>query len=236
MKLSRTTTNKIHFIFDELLPPFLRDSKVLMFVPIFIAFRRQADLVMNFKSKAPFITEKDFEAAYKQIEWYMNERETDLNHACVHKIEENILGKTVLDVGCGRGFLANKLSKKYRVSAADILISKKLKARYPEVKFYKGAVEKLPFQNASFDTVICTHTLEHVKEIKPAIAELRRVTKKRLIIVVPKQRPYKYTFDLHLHFFPYIHAFLQAIKSKKGSKCEEINSDLFYIEDNKSTI
>lgn len=37
-----------------------------------------------------------------------------------------------------------------------------------------------------------------------ALAELRRVAKRRLIIVVPKQRNYKYTFELHINFFPYL--------------------------------
>jgi ubiquinone/menaquinone biosynthesis C-methylase UbiE len=137
----------------------------------------------------------------------------------------------VLDVGCGRGFVANILSKKYQVTASDIIIGKHLRTRYPKVKFHKAAIEELLFPNASFDTVICTHTLEHVKDIKLAITELRRVAKKRLIIVVPKQRPYKYTFDLHLHFFPYASSFLHAIKSKKGNQCEVIDHDLFYIED-----
>jgi ubiquinone/menaquinone biosynthesis C-methylase UbiE len=88
----------------------------------------------------------------------------------------------------------------------------------------------LPFGDASFDTVICTHTLEHVRNIHQAVSELRRVTGRRLIIVVPKQRPYRYTFDLHLHFFPYKSNFL-TLMGNQASVCQEIGGDIFYVED-----
>ncbi len=171
---------------------------------------------------------------YEQIEWYSNERETDLNEECITKIDTSVVGKTVLDVGCGRGYLAKRLARKYEVTGVDIVIDKSLKTDASGVTFRKAAIEKLPFQNGAFDTVLCTHTLEHVRQCELAIAELRRVTKKRLIIVVPKQRMYKYTFDLHLQFFPYIYTLLQVMNSTNQSSCEEINGDLFYIE-NKAT-
>jgi hypothetical protein len=42
----------------------------------------------------------------------------------------------------------------------------------------------------------------HVQDAHAALEELRCVAKRRLIVVLPKQRPYRYTFDLHLRFFP----------------------------------
>lgn len=60
---------------------------------------------------------------------------------------------------------------------------------------------ELPYGNRVFDTVVCAHTLEHMKDYKKALAELRRVCSRRLMMIVPKQREYQYTFDLHLHFF-----------------------------------
>ena len=62
-------------------------------------------------------------------------------------------------------------------------------------------VENLPFHDNSFDTSICLHTLEHVRNLNLAITELKRVTKKRIIIIVPKQRYSRYTADYHLNFF-----------------------------------
>src|SRR3546814_1539315 len=40
---------------------------------------------------------------------------------------------------------------------------------------------------------------------------LRRVARRRVIIVVPQEREYRFTFNPHLHFFPYPHSFLRYV-------------------------
>lgn len=82
-------------------------------------------------------------------------------------------------------------------------ITDRTRSKYPKVDFVQANIQSLPFDDAAFDTVVCTHTLEHVQDIAGAVSELRRVAARQLILVVPRQRPYKYTFDLHIHFFPY---------------------------------
>jgi len=47
------------------------------------------------------------------------------------------------------------------------------------VRFVEGSVEDLPFLDDAFDTVVSTHTLEHVQRIGVALSELRRVAAKR---------------------------------------------------------
>jgi ubiquinone/menaquinone biosynthesis C-methylase UbiE len=158
----------------------------------------------------------------------------DLNKGCITEIEKNILGEKVLEVGCGRGYLANILSTKYEIIACDINISQQLIHKYPNIRFKQENIQNLSFRDNEFDTVICTHTLEHVQYFNIAIKELRRVTKKRLIVVVPKQRPYKYTFDLHLHFFPFEHTFFNhMLPTNKivAQELKEIQGDWYYQED-----
>ena len=82
----------------------------------------------------------------------------------------------------------------------------------------------------SFDTVICTHTLEHILDIKEVYDKLIKITKKRLIIVVPKERPYNHTFNGHIHFFPYSWSFINLIRPKNKFKIFELDRDFFYIE------
>ena len=72
-------------------------------------------------------------------------------------------------------------------------------------------ITDLPFADNSFDIVLCTHTLEHIREPKKALDELIRVAKQRLIIVVPRQREYRYTVDFHINFFPYMYSFRRFI-------------------------
>jgi SAM-dependent methyltransferase len=48
-------------------------------------------------------------------------------------------------------------------------------------------VVRMPFEDASFDIVLCSHVLEHVPDDRTAIAEIRRVLRPggRAIIIVP---------------------------------------------------
>lgn len=229
MKLSRDITIKIKFVLDELLPPIIRDSDWFMELPLKLILGNKSNVFKTFKDNAPFMTQKQFSDVYEEIN-AIEARDTDLNNACIEEILKNISGKKVLEVGCGRGLLADKMAQSHEVIASDIVIDKHLPQKYPRVTFKKADIEKLPFKDNEFDTIVSTHTLEHVQNIFHAISELRRVAKKRIILVVPKQRPYKFTFDLHIHFFPYPHSLQAIMGNKNKSICKEVGGDLFYME------
>lgn len=233
MKLSRDSAQKIHFFLDQIIPPIIRDSRWFTLIFFRIIFKDKARIFEEFKEQAMKMDESEFSSQYREVEPVLIQRETDLNQRCIEAILQNIIGKKVLEVGCGRGYLAKRLSENYAVTATDIIINPKLIRENPNICFKEANMEKLPFENNEFDTVISTHTLEHVQNIFQSINELRRVTKNRLIIIVPKQRPYKYTFDLHLHFFPYKHSLLSIMGTvnNKNHHCEEYGGDLFYYED-----
>ncbi len=217
---------------DELLPPIIRDAKWFMLIPLKLVLKNNASFFMNFKETAWQLSAREYQEKYEKIN-AQETRKTDLNSACVGEIQKTISGETVLEVGSGQGYLAAQLAGKYKVTATDLVVNKQLKEAYPNITFINADVEKLPFADKSFDTVICTHTLEHVPNIFLAVSELRRVTKKRVIIVVPKQRPYRYTFDLHLHFFPYAFSLVAIMHNGKphNSYCREVGGDWFYYED-----
>jgi len=100
------------------------------------------------------------------------------------------------------------------------------------IEFVSGWVENLPFPDKSFDTVICTHVIEHILDYRDAIAELRRIARRRLIIVVPREREGIYTFNPHFNFFPYTHSFLRAmIPVPKRHVCVTLGRDIYYRED-----
>ena len=228
--LSRDVSLRIHYVLDQWVPPFMRDCRWIMAFPLWLLFRHRYKIYLDFKDKAFHLSEEEFRGVYRMVSDTAIQRETDLNEASIDKILMHVTGPKVLDVGCGRGFLGNLLSQYYEVSGVDIVIPHALKERYPNVDFHEANMEALPFPDHAFDTVLCTHTLEHVRNMHLAIQELRRVAKK-LIIIVPKQRPYKYTFDLHLNFFPYLHSFLSIMgKTDKDVTCECIDQDIFYIE------
>ena len=231
-RLSRDTSLRIHYILDQWVPPFMRDCRWLMAIPLWFVFGHRYKHYLDFKKTAYTMTEKEFRESYRIVSDTAIKRQTDLNKLSIEKIQQHVVGSTVLDVGCQNGFLAGILSRHYNVSGVDIVLDSQACASYPLVKFYEENVEALPFPDRIFDTVICTHTLEHVRNVHLAIAELRRVTAHKLIIIVPRQRPYKYTFDLHLNFFPYDYSLLAAIGKIKGKTlCEDVDGDILYVEE-----
>ena len=93
------------------------------------------------------------------------------------------LGKiNILEVGSSADGLATFLPVK--ITGADIKFSKKIRPNLIPV-IVRGV--KLPFNNNSFDCVVCVDTLEHIEASKrqPMIKEMIRVGRKTVIIVVP---------------------------------------------------
>jgi ubiquinone/menaquinone biosynthesis C-methylase UbiE len=97
-----------------------------------------------------------------------------------------------------------------------------------EVNFVEGFIERLPFPDKSFDIVTCTHTIEHIIHLKQALEELKRVARKQIMIVTPRQKYYFYTLDLHVNFFPTAELLNREIGLKDFS-CKNIQGDWVYI-------
>lgn len=231
MKVSRKFSVAVQFILDEIVPPIIRDSKWFMYLPMKFVLKDGANDFMTFKNTVFAMDKKKFGSLYERTAHVQElQGETDLNKECTDAILKTITSKKVLEVGCGRGYLAGRMNGAgLKVTACDIVITKALKNRYPAVEFISGNIESLPFEDNSFDTVVTTHTLEHVQNLAKAVEELRRVAKKQLIIVVPRQRPYKYTFSLHTQFFPYKWSLQNGFGYRKDAKIQKLG-DWFYVE------
>ncbi len=214
---------------DECLPPLIRDNKYFMY-PFFHYWYKgkNVKLYMNFKSVAYNLSEYEFADAYRSIKCRANDRDTDLNSSCVEYMLQqlNTNAKSLLDVGCGRGYWLNKVAEKtnLELTGCDLYDNVKLSRG----NYVRGNVENLPFEDNSFDIVTCHHTIEHVRDFKKSISELKRVAKKQLIIVTPCQRFFKYSLDLHLNFFP-LESFLTSMINIKDYKCKKIFGDWVYI-------
>ena len=231
MKVSRSFSLVIQWILDQLVPPILRDAKWFMYLPMKLVFGKYVADFMNFKEHAFSMSEEEFSDVYRKVA-SVNELqgETDLNEACTKEILKTITAGTVLEVGCGRGYLLGRLQKQgLEVTGCDIVVNDSLRDRFPAIQFVEGNMEHLPFHDNSFDTVVTTHTLEHVQNLSMSLAELRRVAKKQLVIVVPKQRPYKYNFSLHINFFPYGWSLVGQFGHKKSAVIKNLG-DWFYTE------
>ena len=103
--------------------------------------------------------------------------------------------------------------------------------RQDGIEYVEALIEDLPFPDRHFDTVICTHVMEHILDFSAALAELRRICAGTLIVVVPREREYIYTFNPHFHFFPYRESLLRRMIPIPGTfECVNIGRDIYYSE------
>lgn len=105
-----------------------------------------------------------------------------LNKIFSVKDKENANNLKVLDIGCGAGFLTNKLSKNgFDVTGLDISVESleiaKLYDETKKVKYVNGDAYELPFADASFDIITSIDFLEHVEFPQDVIKEMSRVLK-----------------------------------------------------------
>jgi SAM-dependent methyltransferase len=97
-------------------------------------------------------------------------------------------GESVLDVGSGSGYLAHALAEAHNcIICLDIsmenLRSVK-KGTSANVLLINSTAETLPFRTGSFDKVLCTEVLEHIREDRKALDELARILKPGGILVM----------------------------------------------------
>ncbi|MDQ6637098.1 MAG: bifunctional 2-polyprenyl-6-hydroxyphenol methylase/3-demethylubiquinol 3-O-methyltransferase UbiG [Candidatus Dormibacteraeota bacterium] len=96
----------------------------------------------------------------------------------------DLRGKTVLDLGCGGGLLAEELGRLGgRVTGIDPAEASLAVARDHavsgglEIEYLAGSGEALPLPDASFDIVCCCDVLEHVDDLEKVISETSRALK-----------------------------------------------------------
>lgn len=136
---------------------------------------------------------------------------------------------SVLEVGAGIGTLAIRLAKEgFTVTGLDVSdealrkASKRAVDEGVSIAWRQGFAEKLPFADASFDYVTCCHTLEHVRHLAQATAELKRVARKKVVILTPKQKFRLYAENYHTQFFERQDQLVNAFGLKRY-ECREID-------------
>ncbi|MEM1378165.1 MAG: methyltransferase domain-containing protein [Pseudomonadota bacterium] len=228
--MNRETTNWVRFAIEELVPPIMRDSTPFRSA-MRMAWGKHIDDLARFRERAAFLTDAEYEQLYRD---HPRVHEgTDNSQACIDRICQDVSGTSVADIGCGTGVLLQHVRDANpnleRVAGIDFVIDDANKLE--GIEYHAARVEALPFEDNEFDTVICTHVLEHVLDFRGSLAELRRIARKRLIVVVPREREYRYSFNPHFNFFPYKHSFLRmAWPIPEQHVCEDIGRDIYYCE------
>lgn len=112
--------------------------------------------------------------------------------------ERDLIGKNILEIGCGRGgftcWLAGQRARPARIVAADFATTAVQKGsafarerRLSGISWEVNDIQNIAHPDASFDTIISCETVEHVTAPQRALNELARVLKPggRLLLTTP---------------------------------------------------
>ena len=111
-------------------------------------------------------------------------------------IAARVKGGRVLDLGCGDGYLLDKIARKSEWStgvdcdAMGTAIAAGRLAGRPNCAVIRSTVEELPFRSTAFDAVVMSDVIEHLEKPEIALGEVARVLKPggELLLTTPKWR------------------------------------------------
>jgi ubiquinone/menaquinone biosynthesis C-methylase UbiE len=125
----------------------------------------------------------------KEIEFFDHHAVTDdynvFSDAASKKLIDHLVamsgldaGGKVLDLGCGSGVFTHLLHQR-GFHATGLDLSPKLlelaRAKYPQIRFVEGDVEKLPFEDGAADGVLLSGIVHHLPNPERCAAEVYRV-------------------------------------------------------------
>lgn len=91
--------------------------------------------------------------------------------------------KSLLDIGCGTGYLIQILTKEKKADYVGLDLSVEMvkeakKKNIKKAEFIEGSADNLPFSKKSFDIVTCSESFHHYPDENKAMREAYRVLKK----------------------------------------------------------
>lgn len=121
-----------------------------------------------------------------------------INHylQTVAELASPTLANTILDVGCGEGFVVQHLKSTLPhsvLTGVDIENDVLKVAQYqnPVSNFVLAGAYELPFAAQNYDLVLCNEVLEHLEFPDDALEEIKRVGKKYFVFSVPREPHYR---------------------------------------------
>lgn len=98
--------------------------------------------------------------------------------------------RTLLDVGGAEGYKAALVREIFNADVVTADLSKEACRRAHDLYGIPACpidVHALPFASEQFDVVLCSETLEHVKDFELAVRELLRVAREAVVVTVPHE-------------------------------------------------
>ena len=139
---------------------------------------RQMTNIREFINKNVVGTQYEWESHYENIKYLCNKNLKAFNP------------DTFLDVGCGNGERTIRIAKHFQI---DLMKTYGLDSNEKQIIECRNTlnaeivdleVTDIPYEDNTFDLVICNQVLEHLKNYKKVVLEIIRVTKKNGYIIL----------------------------------------------------
>jgi ubiquinone/menaquinone biosynthesis C-methylase UbiE len=218
--------------FKSMLPDGLRDSLSAVNQRLFARrtlLRKYGPWFdVDWRKKFQGMTEQEWKRAYDEA-WKHR------NNDCVEETDAGLILEalgakgSVLEVGAGIGTLALRLAQEgFEVTGVDVSAEALRRAgeaatrEHATIQWREGFAEALPFADKSFDYITCCHTLEHVKDLSKATSEFKRIARKKIVVLTPKQKFRLYAENYHTQFFEHPEQLANAFGLSRY-ECREID-------------
>ena len=116
----------------------------------------------------------------------------DRFHGKITSIVTDLKPHTLLDAGCGEGFVSDiflKAMPDAQITGFDVLEDsvKLARLRNPRASFAVGDIYNIEALDNTYDVVYCFEVLEHLHEPDRALREMARVAKHHVVLSVPHE-------------------------------------------------
>jgi ubiquinone/menaquinone biosynthesis C-methylase UbiE len=132
----------------------------------------------------------------------------------VSEIRPYLLGRLVLDIGCGSGIPASLFPASSRVTGLDFSVSMLRRAKDRVPRLVQGTVFNLPFSDRSYDAITCMFVASDYSEKAGIFHETHRVLRKNGFLLFSDYSPN----DGHWRFN-------RTIRPLRGEKCNIFLTD-----------
>ena len=109
----------------------------------------------------------------------------------VAELYGQVNARSVLEVGCGEGHLAQYLLSRGprpdRFEACDLNLDHLATGLDPALEFREASIYELPWPDRSFELVVCCEVLEHLRDPLRGLRELARVSSRAVLLSAPRE-------------------------------------------------
>jgi ubiquinone/menaquinone biosynthesis C-methylase UbiE len=125
-------------------------------------------------------------------------------------------GKTVLDIASGSGYGSYIMASEAKhvtgvdVDPGSVAYAERNYTR-KNIEFKVGDAEEIPIEDASVDVVVTFETVEHIKNYKKFISEIKRVLKPGGFAIISTPNDLEFPEGNHFHLHEFTHDELQAV-------------------------